>query len=203
MYQIDCEKAAIGAKAVYENHIDLGTTEFNISIEDDIQTLDIAGTNEKRDWRENINLFSKEGIKKPSYLAAIQIARYLRSNGLINFDMPLIVRGHSKGGATAIAYHAIIKKYFPYYKAHACVAFAPARCLRYWSDRKMKNTVLFTDPDDYVSELLGRISFGPPKCDHDYRAEDNHFGFSLGDHPMDNWVNYTRKNKIFIDFEKE
>lgn len=203
MYQIDCEKAAIGAKKVYETNIDLGTTEFRFSIEDDIQALDIAGTNEKKDWLKNFNLLSKKGIKKTSYLAAIEIAKYLRSNGLIDFNMPLIVRGHSKGGATAIAYHRIIKKHFPFLQSHACVAFAPARCLRYWADRKMKNTVLFTDPDDYVSELFGRINFGLPKTDHHYKAEDDHFGFSIGDHPMDNWINYTSKNKIFIDFEKE
>ncbi len=201
MYQIDCKKAALGAKAVYTNNIDLGTTEFSLTVEDGINCIDIAGTNEKSDWRKNLNMMSKEGVKKTSFQAAIEIAKYLRG-GTIDLSMPIIVRGHSKGGAAAIAYHKTIKKHFPYLKSHACVAFAPARCLRYWVNRRMDNMVLFTDPDDYVSELLGRINFGLPKCEHHYEAPDNHWGFSVNDHPIDHWVHYTDKLDLFIDFEK-
>ena len=70
------------------------------------------------------------------------------------------------------------------------MAFAPARCLRYWSNRKMKNTFVFTDPDDPVS-FVGRLSFGLPKCVH-YKADNNHFGFKVSDHDISNWIRFCQ-----------
>lgn len=88
----------------------------------------------------------------------------------------LLVCGHSKAGATAIAY----KKLFG---ADFCVAFAPARSLRYWSDRKIENTTLFIDPDDPVSKA-GFVSFGHPKCEV-IEAKGDHLGLCVGGHFME------------------
>lgn len=174
--------AADACQRVYENNIDLGTTEFNVSYavvgDDFVQVLSIAGTNEKKDWLKNINFWSKQGIKKPAYDAAQEIKKYFKRD----LEYKLLVTGHSKAGPTAIAFKRL-------FGADYCIAFAPARSLRYWCDRKMENTTLFIDPDDPVSKV-GFISFGHPQCKI-IKAENNHFLPSIGDHSMDNWIKFT------------
>lgn len=187
------QMAAIESRKVYDKNIDLGTTEFFVKkysfLGEAINVISIAGTNEIKDWKDNANLMSKNGVKKSAYDAAIEIAIKLRSDHLIDFSKRTVVTGHSKGGAEAIAYHKVVGKYFPAYASTWCVAFAPARSLRYWTNRKLKNTTIFTDPDDPVS-FIGRISFGHPVCEH-IKAKDDHFGFKISDHDMDNWVRFT------------
>lgn len=183
---------AVQCKKVYDKNIDLGTTELNIGLicdEDNtiiFQVLSIAGTNEKKDWFKNLNLMSKKGIKKSSFDAARQIMASRKFNEKRSRFIPLIVTGHSKGGATAIAFHKLYNDRM--IGSSYCVAFAPARCLRYWFNRKMSNTFIFTDPDDPVS-FVGRISFGLPKCKH-YKAANNHFGFKIDDHKIDHWIRF-------------
>lgn len=185
-------KCAIACKEVYESNIDLGTTEFNLNLvyENGIthQILSIAGTNEKKDWLKNINLSSKKGIKRPAFDAAgeIMASKAFNKNRIV--DIPLIVTGHSKAGATAIAFHKLYHDRM--IGSSYCVAFAPARCLRYWINRKMKNTFIFTDPDDPVS-FVGRISFGLPKAVH-YKADNNYFGFKVDDHKIEHWIRYCQ-----------
>jgi len=185
-------EAALCCKRVYTENIDLGTTEFNIfnskMLDVDFQILAMAGTNESMDWIKNINLTSIKGTKAPAYKAAEEIALSNQFSDMRDSSLPLIVTGHSKGGATAIAFQKIYGR-FPFVSPNHCIAFAPARSLRYWINRKMKNTTIFTDPDDPVS-FLGRISFGHPKCEH-IKGENNHFGFKISDHPIDNWIRFT------------
>lgn len=184
---------AVQCHAVYKKNIDLGTTEFDLNtFEVDskvVQVLSIAGTNEPGDWIKNLDLRSKKGIKLSAYRAAQQIM----SNHLFfkkrDVQIPLIVTGHSKAGATAIAFHKLYNKRM--IGSSHCVAFAPARCLRYWNRRKMDNTYIFTDPDDPVS-FFGRISFGLPKCRH-YKAANNHFGFKVADHDILNWIRFCQE----------
>ena len=180
MYQM----AAGTCSEVYKNNPaiqDLGTTEFMLSNGSwtgrPVQILAIAGTNEIKDWRINLNLFSQQGIKIGAFKAAHEIhSKFKRDK-----DVPLLVCGHSKAGATAIAYKRL-------FDADYCIAFAPARCLRYWADREMENTTIFIDPDDPVS-TLGFLSFGHPQCDRIY-AKNDHLGLSVKDHFMDNWVQF-------------
>jgi len=192
--QKDIFKAcAVACKEVYEENVDIGTTEFFIkTIEIDgitYQILSIAGTNEKKDWFKNFDLFSKKGIKKSSLEAAKEImsSRYFHEKraGFV----PLIVTGHSKGGSTAIAFHRLYQNRM--IGSSFCVAFAPSRCLRYWAKRDMNRTYVFIDPDDPVS-FVGRIGFGLPKCKY-YYADNNHFGFKLKDHHIDNWIVFCEK----------
>jgi hypothetical protein len=200
-------EAAKCCKEVYETNIDLGTTEFNITrhvIKDkEYQVLAIAGTNEPEDWFENLNFTSFLGIKTAAYKAAFEIAnnRYFIRQRAESSSSPLIVAGHSKAGATAIAFmklfyvsKIVCPSYPGFINPSHCIAFAPARCLRYWTDRKMENTAIFTDPDDPVS-FVGRISFGHPVCEH-IKSENNYFGFKIGDHDIDNWVRYTQNMLI-------
>lgn len=176
--------AAKACKDVYINNIDLGGTEFNMYIETyrnkPIMVLAVAGTNETRDWFGNFNLLSKHGIKKSAVNAVTDINKFIKSP----IKSPLLVCGHSAGGAAAIAW----KKLFG---ADWCIAFAPARCLRYWIDRNMENTTIFIDPDDPVFKA-GFISFGHPICKW-VEAKDNHLGFNVKDHFMDNWVEFVGK----------
>lgn len=176
-------KIAVNACAeVYETNIDLGTTEFNLFKTmingEDVQVLAIAGSNEIDDWIINFNLFSKKGIKIGAYKAAMEI----RENIFRDYKCKLLVCGHSKAGATAIAF----KKLF---NADYCVAFAPARSLRYWAGRKMENTTIFIDPDDPVSRV-GFLSFGHPDCEI-IKAKDNHLMPSWSDHDIENWVKFV------------
>jgi hypothetical protein len=187
-------EAALCCKKVYEKNIDLGTTEFNLTrhvVKDrEYQILAIAGTNEPKDWLENFDLISVDGIKRAAYNAAYEILynKHFTRERCRNSRLPLIVTGHSKAGATAIAFMKLFYKFT--LKPSHCITFAPARCLRYWTDRKMANTTIFTDPDDPVS-FVGRISFGHPICEH-VKAANDYPGFRLGDHNIDNWVRYTK-----------
>ncbi|MBT4288915.1 MAG: hypothetical protein HOD92_16435 [Deltaproteobacteria bacterium] len=182
---MDKELYKIAAKAcadVYLDNFDLGSTEYKLSIvkykKIYIQVLAIAGTNEARDWLKNINPWSTNGIKAVAAMAAKEI----KSGFMRELGCKLLVCGHSKAGATAIAY----KKLF---KADWCIAFAPARSLRYWMNRKMENTTLFIDPDDPVSKA-GFIGFGHPKCKV-IKAKNDHVGLNVKDHFMCNWIKFV------------
>jgi hypothetical protein len=194
-------EAALCCKQVYEINSDLGTTEFDITKHvingKGFQILAIAGTNEPKDWLKNFNLTSRAGIKTAAYKAAYEIVNnktFIRIRSR-SPHLPLIVTGHSKAGATAIAFMKLFyKNHFPQTEPSYCIAFAPARCLRYWTDRRMDNTTIFTDPDDPVS-FVGRVSFGHPICEH-IKNENNYFGFKIGDHKIDNWVRFTKNMLI-------
>jgi hypothetical protein len=183
--------AAIACKNVYDIYYDIGSVQFDIRKRSlygaekpfEYQILSIAGTNEFLDWPKNINMMSWKGIKKAAYDAAILIKESVHFYRNREEGLPLIVTGHSKGGSTAIAFHKL-------FGAGHCIAFAPARCLRYWTKRTMENTSIFLDPDDLVS-WLGRISFGHPICKL-YEARDDHWGFDIGDHSIDNWIEFTK-----------
>lgn len=184
--------AAIHCKKVYEKNIDLGTTEFNLETVvisgKTFQFLSIAGTNETEDWFKNLDLTSIHGIKKSAYDAAYEIINSDFFWKPFSYKFPLIVTGHSKAGATAIAFHKLFSSCS---NEHQCIAFAPARSLRYWTNRKMENTTIFTDPNDPVS-WVGRLNFGHPVCNH-IKAENDHFGFDIGDHAIDNWVEFCKR----------
>ena len=188
-------KAALACKKVYKKNIDLGTTEFDIFTYPDhvgggIQILAIAGTNELKDWGKNFNLWSKKGIKKSAYDAAIEIfgSDYFKDNRARS--LPLIVTGHSKAGATAIAFNKLPDIRYSALGSAYCIAFAPARCLRYWANRKMENATIFTDPDDPVS-FFGRLNFGHPKC-KTFKSSNNYFGFKVSDHYIDSWIEHCQ-----------
>lgn len=180
--------AALASSEVYKKNHDLGTTEFDIftTFIDDkkTQVLAIAGTNEDRDWMKNINPMSKKGIKKVAYEAAEEIFESDYFNDKRIGRLPLIVTGHSKAGATAIAFHILSRTRV--FGSQHCVAFAPARSLRYWINRKMEDTTIFIDPNDPVS-FFGRLGFGHPICEH-IKAPNDHFGFKIKDHDISNWV---------------
>jgi len=179
--------AAQACKKVYDDHVDLGTTEYHVSYtthgHEFVQVLTIAGSNEKADWLINFNLLSWKGIKIGAYKAAKQLHDHFQH--IRNPDYKLMVTGHSKAGATAIAY----AKLFP---VDYCIAFAPARSLRYWTDRKMKNTYLFIDPDDPVHQV-GFINFGHPICEQCI-LPNNHNFLHVMDHHIDNFIAYLEKD---------
>lgn len=181
LYQV----AAKACYDVYEKNTDLGTTEFHYFLDivngKSVQVLAIAGSNELKDWFVNVNLFSWKGIKIGAYRSAKKIHKELK-NILSVVDLPLIVCGHSKAGPTAIAFKRL-------FGAEYCIAFAPARSLRYWANRKMDNTVIFTDPDDLVSKVAC-ISFGHPIC-KTIEAKSDHLLFSIDDHVMKHWIEFV------------
>lgn len=164
-----CEEA-------YKNRVDLGTTEYLARVVAykgmAVQMLAIPGTDELADWFKNFNMFSINGIK----IAAVKAADEIHTNFKPMKGIPLYVAGHSKGGATAIAYK---KKY----GADYCISFCPARSLRYWTDRKMENTTIFIDKNDPVPKT-GFLSFCHPICKRVY-LPNNFVGLKLSDHFMD------------------
>jgi hypothetical protein len=179
--------AAVSSRKAYDEFISIGTTQFNQSFGtyqgETIQILSFAGTNQKGDWIANLNPLSKHGIKSAAVSAAQKVATQIK----LSHDVEkLLVCGHSKGGLEAIAF----KKLFG---ADMCVAFAPARGLRYWTNRYMPNTTIFIDPDDVVSKL-GFIGFGHPICKR-ILAPDDHVGINIGDHFMDRWVDFVNHMK--------
>lgn len=168
--------AGLMCEEAYKNRVDLGTTEFLTRLVSyhgfAAQMLVIPGTDEPLDWIENFKLTDINGIKSPAVKAADEIhAAFKRVKGV-----PLYVAGHSKGGATAIAYK---RKY----GADYCIAFEPARSLRYWIDRRMDNTTIFIDPNDPVPKL-GPLSFGHPIC-KTIMLPDDVMGLKVSEHMMD------------------
>lgn len=186
--------AANQCERVYRENIDLGTVEFDFfryfenKSQKITQVLVIAGTNEAADWLSNFNLLSWNGIKIAAYRAANKIKKHIK----IDPDLKLYVFGHSKGGLTAIAFNKL-------FKADKCVAFAPARGLRYWINREMPNTTIFIDPDDPVSKA-GFINFGHPKCNR-VTAKDDHLLPSIDDHFIEKWVTYTKMALMYKDLK--
>lgn len=179
--------AATACLKVYDQNIELslGTEYFHSLVMRDgktYQLISIAGTDELIDMVKNVNLLSWEGIK----LSAYRSAKRIMSDITLYPSIPVIVTGHSLGGAVAIA----VQKMF---KFDHCIAFAPARCLRYWTNRNMKNTTIFIDPDDIVPKL-GFISFCHPKCKI-IKSKDNHKLISIDDHKMNHWVDFVDNMK--------
>jgi len=177
--------AAKACKDVYARHISLGTTEYYSSIAEydgkAVQVLAIAGTNELTDWGINFNLTSWKGIKYGAYKAAIKLNKVFDRNK----ELPLLVCGHSKSGPTAVAYKRLFEEEQPIY----CVAFAPARGLRPWVNRKMSNIIIFVDPDDLVDKVAF-ISFKQPDCEK-IKLPNDHKGFYFKDHSMDNFEDFV------------
>jgi len=174
--------AAKAIQAAYKNNRDLGTTEYQYKITmyrgKPLMVLAIPGTNELADWWENLNLWSTKGVKSSAYQAAMDI-----HNHCPRFTVDILVCGHSKGGAEAIAFN---KLFLPKY----CVAFAPARSLRPWTDKAMDNCTIFLDPDDIVSKLAC-VSFRHPTC-KTIQALDDHCGISISDHLMGRWLSFVK-----------
>jgi len=188
-------KAALSCAHVYTNNIELDFStnyfyevyEVNNQLR---QKISIAGTqtNDFKDWLKNFNLFSWKKIKLSAYLAAGRIHNDLIKHSRINPDLPLDITGHSLGGGVAIAYNLR-------FQCDKCIAFAPARVIRYshyYANNLLPNTTLFVDPDDYVSQVLAGISFCLPKAIK-YKLPENHIGYSIDDHPIENFINYTNK----------
>ena len=124
---------------------------------------------------------SKKGIKKSAFQAATDIHEVIKRNFRYGPKPPLLVTGHSKGGLEAIAY-----KYL--FGADWCVAFNPARGMRYWIDRRLWNTAIFTDPDDFVN-YAGMVSFGHPICKH-YKGEYDTPFFRIKEHDINKWESF-------------
>lgn len=141
-----------------------------------LKVLAIAGTNEFKDWKRNIDIFSWQGMKNSYRNAALKIGdvREARHN--------LLVTGHSMGAGIAICYESI-------FGAYRCVGFAPPPVLRPWTNKKRHNTTLFIDPDDPVSDA-GGISFDHPDCKVIYGKDDPGFK-DVDDHFMKHWVRFT------------
>lgn len=179
---------AKAAKRVYSSNIDLGTTEYKLTIKPimDIETqiLAIAGTNEFDDWGKNLNLSSIDGIKK----TAVEAAREIHDSVSIDPTMPLMVVGHSKAGATAIAYKKL-------YGAKYCMAFCPARSLKKDTYRNMKKTYVFIDPDDWVPKL-GYLTFAHPIAQR-ITFEDN-WGWHPGDHSIDHIIEELKAKRYTV-----
>jgi len=180
LYKLTCELC----EESYVNHVDLGTTEYLARVVNykgmAVHILAIAGTNEWQDWIKNIDLRSRNGIKKDAYDAAHEIHAVFKPMR----GVQLIVTGHSRGGAAAIAY----KKLFG---ADYCIAFCPARCLRYTINRYMENTTIFMDPDDIVPKL-GFLNFGHPLC-HWVYLPDDFPGLEISNHFIDNINKFLKK----------
>ena len=179
--------AVIACSEVYDKNIKLSLgTEYSHFLTKiggkAFQVIAVAGTDDLIDMVKNINLLSRKGIKLSAYRAAKRIMKDVD----LCPGIPIIATGHSLGGAVVIA----LKKMFKI--IDYCIAFAPARCLRYWSKRKMENTTIFTDPDDIVSNLLAIVSFGLPICNR-IKSRKNHWSWSIKDHKIGHWKEFIKK----------
>lgn len=169
----------------YSENIDLGSgTQIRVDLlhndQQSYRMVSIAGTNELRDWGGNFSPFVWRGMKAYAYRAATRISKYIKEN--YNPFMCEIIAGHSRGCPVAISY----KRRFA---AQHCICFSPARSLAPWVHRTMANTTLFIDPDDPVS-AFPKVWWSHPDCEI-IRAPDDHKGWCVGDHGMENWIKFV------------
>jgi len=181
-------KIALDAcKQVYKHNIDLGTTEYMYSKavwqDQPLQIIAIAGTNESLDWFKNLDIRSVSGIKRSGVVAAGEIIQDLNWKKLIDPDIPVLVTGHSKGTAAAVAYKKL-------YGADYCVLFNPVRCLRKARDNTMDNTVMFLDKEDLVSKVAF-ISFRLPKCHTRKKPHDGLKWWEVRNHDLSAWEDFV------------
>ena len=193
--QMDKELYQISARCaedVYQDSIDLGGgVQVNIfhRIHYGLGMLKVVAFSGSRmeffDWSPvhgNLCLWSRGGIK-----GSAQYQAKKAKNDLPNmWQRPLVVTGHSRGAAAAIAYKRL-------YGADYCVAFAPPPVIRPWAKHKMMDTTLFIDPDDPVSDA-GGVSFDHPDCNI-IRAKDDPGFKDVGAHPMSNWLKFVGEMK--------
>ena len=170
------------ATEVYQDNIDLGTTEFRITKTEyngeTINIIAIAGSNELLDWWKNFMLFSWKGFKLAAYQAAKQIF-----NSKQYAKMPkrkLLITGHSKAGATVPAFLKIFGGTWG-------IAFNPAPSMRRWTNRKINNLTLFIHKNDPVS-MAGIINFGHPICETFYAEKGK--GYDVSNHLISLWDRY-------------
>lgn len=172
-------EAAKAARRVYDRSVSWGSgVETKASGAKGLAFLAFAGTNGHWDWLANIDPRSKYGMKRASVKAAERVGAWGYRHD------PLIVTGHSQGAARALAWHKL-------YKADFCVVFAPPPMVLHGANSQWDNTTIFIDPDDPVSKA-GRLRFQHPYCEMIY-ADDDHILPSVGDHNMDNWVEFTKR----------
>jgi hypothetical protein len=140
-----------------------------------VQCIAIAGSNQPTDWLWNVCMASWDGVKLASYFSAKRILKkYERVTNL-----PLMVCGHSKAGATAVYLAQLLN-------ADYCISFNPAPGFR--TRRKVKNTLLVLDPNDIVHHL-GKINFKQPDCEI-YELPDDKKGYDLKDHKIENSIQH-------------
>lgn len=200
---MDKELLKIAAKAVTDVYAgkgqNIGSTEWANTVVEyqgrHLQVLAIAGTNEPIDWFWNLLLFSWDGVKIGSYLAANlifsgtwgrfeRIRKLLRLKsgpGFKHLAMPLLIACHSKSGPTGLYF----KRKFG---ADYCVAFCPARGFR--KPVRMENTTILIDLDDPVP-MLGYLSFDHPDCERIDLPDDP--GMSVSDHFMTHIDEYLKE----------
>lgn len=180
---MDYAKIADLVKKAYTTRTDLGTTEYLLdSFEYDgitWQAILIPGTDELLDWPKNLDLHSLDGMKRASVEAAKEIRCDLL--GKIDYERPVIVAGHSKGGATALCYHKM-------YDTDFCISFCPARC--FTDETHLENCVVFIDKDDPVPKL-GSLHFRLPECPT-IELPDDHIGLKVSDHFMDHIIEFIK-----------
>lgn len=179
LFKITCQSCL----DVYEQNIDLGTTEYTfetITFEGaKFHLLAFTGTNEFKDWFANLNPLSWCGIKRSAAKAATEVYKQIHNK----IKYPIIVTGHSKAGAEAIAYKRL-------YGARYCVAYSPARSLKSSAKQEMHATWCFIDPDDPVSKFFR--FFRHPVCYKLY-GEDDPEWLDISDHAMRNWKSFIKK----------
>lgn len=174
----------------YQNNIDLGTTEFALTMREyhnkPLQMLALPGTNEMADWLWNLYIRSTEGVKRGTYLAAEEIHEAVYK--LIDPDIPFALTAHSKAGATVLQLMAK-------YGADACVAFCPAPAFRRSRLPILTDTVIVIDPDDFVP-IAGIINFGQPIVERTIKLPKDKKWYNVegrvDDHDMVHIDNYVR-----------
>ncbi len=152
-----------GCKVYTDNVVDLGTSEYKIYshlINDKpCNILAIRGTDEKADWKENFNLWSKYGFKKSGVEAAEEIKNHIMAEDP-NIVLDYVVT-HSKSGPTG---DYLTHAYKNLFRIKQCFMFNPARGRRYWNREFTNMVTVFRNKKDPVSEILGFVGFGQPNA---------------------------------------
>ena len=180
--------------------IDLGTTEYKIYRHNTpggiINILAIRGTDEIKDHKKNVNLWSIYGYKKTGVEAAEEIKNKIWHDrrGII-IDYVVV---HSK---SAITGDYFTHKYKDLFKIKQCCMFNPARGRRYWNREYTDMITMFINKRDPVSQILGFINFGLPKC-KTHVVKGNSFWYSAKkNHSIKLWENLVTRLSQEISLE--
>lgn len=148
------------------------------------KVLAFAGSNDGWDWVRNLDIRSKQGLKRSSLVSAKKV---FKTDLYMGLNIPLYVTGHSLGASRAIAYADL-------FDVAGGAFFNPPPTIQKGRLSILDHCTLLRDPDDPVDQV-GHTWFDHPVCPTITR-EDDHIGYRVSEHSMDRWIPFIKEIKM-------
>jgi len=138
---------------------------------------------------KNLDVRTTKGIKKGSYDAAKEVyedcGHILKA---VSSHCRLIITGHSKGAAEALAFKRMYKTKMKIWRTYA---YCPPKVLSIGNKHEyMDRTYLFIDPDDMVSDVGWPFLKHPDA--YTVYSKDNIWSDRITDHEIGRMIKFLR-----------